>query len=239
MLALTVAAVSAIHLLVIIQLAFFGGDWCWGPRYAVTILPLWALALPFVTLSGRARRLAAPLAAAGLVVQLLGISLDYHRFFYDRNLPPNFWAADPWVYFKQSQLISRPFELYRTWRTGLPAEAERFSAAPNGQVTYCPFGPRQAERSRMWERQYAVFFLPRPWPGWMWRIRPELRPVDPGPWLVLCAALLALGSAAVMNAVRRSPLQRVEQGVGDEPGVDRSTRPQLAQTATCSDQGYS
>lgn len=230
-LAMTVAAVSAVHLLVIIQLAFFGGDWCWGPRYVVTLLPLWALALPFAARARRLRPLGVSLAVAGLAVQVMGISLDQHGFFYERNFPPQFWAADPWVYFKQSQLISRPTELYRVCTAGLPADVERFSAAPNSQATYCPFGPRRPEISRTWMRRYGVFFLPRPWPGWIWRVRPERRPVEPVPWLVLCISLLALGSAAVLRSLRSSLPLAVREG------ADGERWPALAHAGSYSDQG--
>src|SRR5205807_7840922 len=111
-LTLTVAGVSLCHLLVIIHLAFFGGDLCWGPRYLIPVMPLWALAFPFAAARLRhPRRLMVPLAFAGLFVQLLGISVETQRFFYERNLPASYWAFDPWLYFKDSQLIARPFEI--------------------------------------------------------------------------------------------------------------------------------
>src|SRR5215469_11557903 len=52
------AAIGAAFILVgfISCIAFAGGDWCWGPRYLVPLLPLWALAFPFLFRAGVIRR---------------------------------------------------------------------------------------------------------------------------------------------------------------------------------------
>src|SRR5207245_5602717 len=116
--------------------SFFGGDWCWGPRYAIPVMPLWALALPFaVEFHLCPRRLAAALALAGLLIQFLGISLEAQRFFYERNLPGPFLTFDPWFYFKDSQLVARPLEILDTLNHGLPKEALRFTSG-HPQATY-------------------------------------------------------------------------------------------------------
>lgn len=205
-LALTVAGVSLLHLLVISHLTFFGGDWCWGPRYAIPVMPLWALAFPFATSRlRRPRRLLVPLVAIGLSVQILGISLDSQRFFYERNLPGFFWVTRPWFYFHDSQLIARPFEISDSIRTGLPAEAGQFSSAPM-PVTRCLFSPYAARYSRLWVRHFQMFYLPRPWWGWMGRVPPAERPVDPSGLMAWCAVSLVLGSVLLAKSLWASPL---------------------------------
>jgi hypothetical protein len=202
-LAITVAGVTILHLLLVIHLTFFGGDWCWGPRYLIPVMPLWALALPFGGGSPVAgRRLLAPLAAVGLLVQLMGISLDQHRFFYERNLVPSFWASDPWFYFRDSQLVARSGELLDTIRVGPPQEARRFTCSPSRQSTYCLFGPRYSSQSSRWMRQFQVFYLPRPWWGWMGRVRPADRPANPGVLALAVAALLASGGLLLRASLR-------------------------------------
>jgi hypothetical protein len=204
-LAATIAAVSIIHLLVIIHLAFFGGDWCWGPRYLIPLMPLWALALPFGVLSrDKVQRLVMPLAAAGLLVQLLGISLDQHRFFYERDIPPSFWATDAWFYFRESQLIARFGELASTARAGVPREVVRFTCSPNKQSTYCLFGPRLPSHSHWWMRQFQVFYLPRPWWGWMSRVPPGSRPIDPLALATVASSLAIAGVLMLSLSLRRA-----------------------------------
>lgn len=214
-LSLVIVGASAIHLLVVIQLKFFGGDWCWGPRYALPVMPLWALAFPLAFAGAGTRTTAAQrcprghtlracpalLAAAGLLVQLMGISLDHQRFFYEHS-PIYFDDLDPWVYFKHSQLIDRPQEIVEGIRTGLPAEATRFNPGPDGQETYSPLLPPHPAESRGWMRHFQLFYLPRPWWGWMARVNQEARPVDPAGLLLGCGALLALASVLLANALR-------------------------------------
>jgi hypothetical protein len=204
MLAAAVAGVSLIHLMLTVQLTFFGGDWTWGPRYLVPLVPLWAIAAPFAVARLR-RSLVIAVLASGLVVQLLGVSVDYQRFFFEHNLRPHFWE-DQWAYFKRSQLFSRPGELASILTTGVPAEATRFAPTPQGDITYTPAGPRNFERpGRLWAREFARFHLLRPWPAWVAWLEPARRPVDP--WLLLgaCSVLAGVGGALMRRAVRRCP----------------------------------
>ncbi len=200
-LAAAVAGVSIIHLLIVTHLTFYGGDWCWGPRYTVPLMPLWALAFPLATLPARPHRLLCPLAIAGLCSQLMGVSLDQHRFFYERNIAPDFWASQPWFYFHESQLAARPFEILESVRVGPPAGAAYFNCSPTGQFTYCPFGSGQPGQTRLWMRHFQIFYLPRPWWGWMYRVAPEQRPVNPTSFLLACAILLAAGAALVFKSL--------------------------------------
>jgi hypothetical protein len=201
-LAVTVAGVSMCYLLVIIHLAFFGGDWCWGPRYVIPVMPLWALAFPFASAPFRhPRRLMVPLVLAGLLVQLLGISVETQRFFYERNLPASFWAFDPWFYFKDSQLMARPLEILASLEGTLPRAPMRFTPSPT-QPTYSLFSPLDPSISRLWVQHFQVFYLPRPWWGWFGRIAPEKRPVDFATFLILCAGFMASGGSLLLVSLR-------------------------------------
>jgi hypothetical protein len=134
----------------------------------------------------------------GLFVQLMAVSLDHQRFYFEHNLPPHFWAYDPWFYFKNSQLLSRPLELDETLRSGLPPEAVRFSPTPHSQLTYAPFGPPRPQLGAAWVRQFQVFYLPRPWPLWMASMDPASRPVDVASLTATCAVLMLFGTGLLL-----------------------------------------
>jgi hypothetical protein len=199
------ALVTAIGLVTVLQVAFitnlsfFGGDWCWGPRYMLVLHPLWALSFPFAVERLGRRRVGA-LLAAGLVVQLMAASVDHQRFFFEHNLLGHFWR-DQWAYFKVTQLGSRPFEIADMIANGVPAEATQFNSSPTGEATYCPYG---MPGDPLGMRRYEMFFLPRPWPLWTAWLGPARRPFDLG-WLVAaCLLWLAAGAAAMWAALRSS-----------------------------------
>ena len=197
-----VILVSLVHVLLVVQLPFFGGDWCWGPRYLLILVPLWALAFPFAA-PAVGRWIVGIIVTAGLVVQLTGISIDYQRFFLERDFPPYFWV-DQWVYFKHSQLMARTQELRALARDGVPADATRFSPTPNAQITYTPGGPPKGRRPSIWVRQFAVFYTLRPWPLWIYGLDAERRPIEPAPLLWACGALLAGGLVLLTLGLRRA-----------------------------------
>jgi hypothetical protein len=149
------------------------------------------------------RRLAVRVAvAAGLVVQLMALSVDHHRFFYGNSLPTFFWYTQPGYYFTHSALFERPGEIVESLK-GLPPEAQVFRPGPYSRLlTYAVFGawgyPTLSEPD--WMRRYQIFWLPRPWPLWM-------RHVAHGDIVRLrwaLAVLLAMGAAGLagMSAVR-------------------------------------
>lgn len=206
-LARAVLAATLGHLALISSLAFYGGDWAWGPRYLVVLLPLWALPMPYA-LPRLRRRTIAGVVAAGVLVQGLALSLDHQRYFFERNLHPWFWAYDPWFYFRQggSQLLARPVELVATIREGVPPEVSRFGSGPRASsTTYCLFGPDRLERTRssLWMRSFAVFYLPRPWPLWMRGVPASSRPFSPAAAGGLAAAAGGLGLALVIAGLGR------------------------------------
>ncbi len=184
-----------------------GGDWCWGPRYFVNVLPLWALPFPFLRPRNFIRRLAVAVVGLGLVVQSMAVSMDFQRFFFERRLPVYFYAQDPWYYFKHSALLARPSEIL-SLREGIPPTAHRFSPAPYPDLlTYCFFGPawNTLRTADQWVRGFKVFYLPQPWPFWLRQIDPSRRPINLTRWLLGCLALLMLGSAFILRGLRPTP----------------------------------
>ena len=205
-LAAAVALATVLHLCFMMGIRFWHGDWCWGPRYLVILLPLWALAFPFAAPDRPRRALAAVLVAASLGVQLLGLAVVHERFFHERGLPTFFWARDPGFYWRNSALFARPREILDPEGPRLIAEAEHFAPGPYARlVTYfisnLP-GPKETPR-RM--RDYQVFYLPRPWPLWMRRIDRDryLLPIAPQRWTVLLAGGVLMGVGLVSAGCRR------------------------------------
>lgn len=199
-LAEAVVALCVVHLALISSLSFWSGEWSWGPRYLVLLLAPLALALPFLPLARWRRPLVIGLVALGLVVQLLALSLDHQRFFFERRLPPYFWGRNSAFYLLNSQLAARPLELASTLRKGVPEEARQFQPTPYPEsITYCIFGSRESFTDPGWVDRFQVFHLPRPWPLWMPRIDPSRYrlPVSPVPLTLTLALLGLLGSLAI------------------------------------------
>jgi hypothetical protein len=190
---------SVTLLAVIAPAAFFGGDWCWGPRYLLPVLPWWALAWPG---AGRPLERRA-LIAVSVAVQILAVSVDHQRFFFEHCLSDFFWAEQPAFYFRNSALLSRPAELLDVLKDhgGHP----RFSPSPyRGLLTYSPFGPGPRDVRSAWMRRYELFFAPRPWPLWFARIPPEHRPVSLPSAVSFFALTSLLGAVLLASSWRRS-----------------------------------
>jgi hypothetical protein len=206
-----IVAVAGIHLLLVSSLAFPGGDWCWGPRYLVVTLPLLGLLLPYGAKAFPRAPLGA-LAAISIAVQLLGLSLDHHRFYYERNLAPHFWAKDPMFHFRESQLIARPGELLDPSN---PQSFTRFSSGHPEYLTYSPFGPpaHLVPESSTWVRHFAVYYFPRPWPLWLRHIRNDRRFMQLNTAIALLASTMMIGLAIVIAGLR-APGNHHEDGQG-------------------------
>lgn len=205
-LATVLVAASLIVLLLFSAFRFAGGDWCWGPRYLLVLLPLWALPLPFVPLHTRLRKSLIAIAGAGLVVQVLAVSVEHQRFFFARGLNDLFWSEDPWVYFKQSALFARPGE-FVSLKDGPPPTARWFNSIHQpGWSTYAILGPPLNMPRKLapeWMRQYQIYYLPRPWPLWMWSVDPELRPVNIPLWLAGLLVTGAVGLTQIRGGLRQ------------------------------------
>jgi hypothetical protein len=204
----TIATASAILLLFLSFISFPGGDWCWGPRYLVVLLPLWALTFPFVDLKPAIQRnIVVVIVGLGLVVQLLALSAENQRFFFDRGLEDAFYITDPWFYFKDSALFARVGEVI-SLKNGPPTRAYFFSSSPvHRWATYAIFGPNSHMSRKFapeWMSQFKIYYLPRPWPLWMLSIQPQQRPIDMAPWLRTLMAMFLLGTACICQGVRTS-----------------------------------
>ncbi len=186
-----------VHFAIIASLIFWGGDWAWGPRYLVVTLPLACLALPFVRIRPA---ITGALISIGLVVQLLGLSVDHQRFFLERGLADHFWTTDQSIYFTESALFARPAELVSVFEDHGPIDARRFAPNPYRSPTYAAFGNNPGERSDAprWMRHFALYYTPRPWPLWMARMKPGHAPVEYWPLFALFAFAMALAGAALL-----------------------------------------
>jgi hypothetical protein len=205
---LGLAVVTSIlaHGAMISMLSFYGGDWCWGPRYFATTLPLTALGFPFATFSRAYARLAVrALVVAGVCVQLLGLSLDHHRFFYARSLPAFFWYGNNSFYFQESALFARPGEIVDSIQHGVPPEADLFRPGPySNRLTYAVFGGwgHPELTPPLWMRHYRVFWLPRPWPLWMSAVPEEQLPIDLRTANAILFAMALAGAWAIRSGLR-------------------------------------
>jgi len=204
-LAFAIIAASLVLVAFVSCFSFAGGDWCWGPRYLVPLLPLWALAFPFTMLDGKIRRdVVMAIVGVGLIVQVLALSVDNFRFFFDRGLQDFFWAEDPWFYFKHSALFARVSETI-SLSNGLPQTAHLFSTIPYpGWTTYTILGPPPGIRhlGAQWMSNFMVYYLPKPWPVWMQFIRPVLRPVSMQAWLLGLFGMLSIGAIFIYRGLR-------------------------------------
>jgi hypothetical protein len=197
-LGLTLMMVSIIHLLFVSSLRFFGSDWAWGPRYLVVLLPLWALAFPFVDTATIRRSVVVAVVSLGILVQVMAVTVDHQRFFFERALPDHFWAEDQWFYFRESALLARSGEIAVSLRDGVPQTAKWFAPHPYPDaLTYSIFGNTRRELAPVWMRQFQVFYLPRPWPLWMRTIPPDRRPVRLGPVVLGLLAVALLGAGLI------------------------------------------
>ena len=209
-LAIVIAAASLVLVLFISCISFAGGDWCWGPRYLTPLLPLWALALPFAVGFRVRRDLALAIVGVGFLVQILALSVENQRFFFERGLNDFFWAEDPWFYLKHSALFARVTET-ASLQAGAPATAHLFNSIPlSDWTTYTVLGPPPTvprALAPVWMRHFQIFYLPRPWPLWMSSLPPTLRPIEPVPWLAGLLGLTALGTGLICHGFREGKFQ--------------------------------
>lgn len=191
-------------------ICFVGGDWCWGPRYLTPLLPLWALAFPFIQLNRLRSRLVVLIVGISFGVQVMALSVENQRFFFQNGFRDHFWAEDAWVYFKHSALFARVDELL-SLSAGPPPNAKFFNSIPLPDwSTYTLLGPPPTlDRSLAptWMRNYQIYYLPRPWPLWI-SYRPErLRPINRNAWVLGLLSMSGLGVGLVVLGIRRKEYQ--------------------------------
>jgi len=218
-LALGLCSASIALVLFISCISFAGGDWCWGPRYLVPLLPLWALAFPFALNRFRWKRLIPVIVGISFAVQLMAVSVENQRFFFQRGFNDFFWAEDPWVYFKDSALLARAGETI-SLKNGAPVTAEFFNSipAPNW-YTYTILGPNPNTPRRMapvWMTHFKIFYLPKPWPLWMSTTDPGSRPINLQAWLCALIGMVAISLTVLYPLYKGSPTRQLAKYSGVE-----------------------
>jgi hypothetical protein len=108
----SVLAASALFVLFIAYLTFFKGEPCWGPRYLTPVFAVWWVFVP-ASVGAVRRSLVATLLALGVLVQLLGLSVDSLRLFLKETVPVYYYQTQPWLTFdvRIAHLFQRPREL--------------------------------------------------------------------------------------------------------------------------------
>lgn len=201
---LPIAATMAAHIALTSMLAFWAGEWAWGPRYLVAQLPLAAVAAPFAFGSQEQRPLKLLLAGLGLVVQMLALTVDHQRYYFERNYEPHFWTDDI-VMYTDSPLVARVGEVCALLREANSVELEAFVPGPEPlSMTASIFGPPpellRAGGGPAWLRRYMVFTSPRPWTLWSSLLPASLRPCDP---FLVAPLLLALAVGSALAILRK------------------------------------
>jgi len=216
------AVSSVVFVVFICFLTFFKGDMAWGPRYLTPIFAVFWILVPAGAQCLRRRYVAAVLIA-GLVVQVLGLSVDPHRLYLKRNLWSRFYVVDPWIYFDPavSHLANRPREVAEIMATQ-HEEAQQFT--PSSAPTRCLPILERTPHGLGAITYYYVLNSFRPW--WLSQqyLGPAQRPVDlPRTFALLCATLgigLALSSMA-LRPVRASERMLTARSVSDRVPTDR------------------
>jgi hypothetical protein len=110
----SVLAASALFVLFVAFLSFFKGEPCWGPRYLTPVFAVWWVFVP-ASVGVLRRALVATLLALGVLVQLLGLSIDSQRLFLKDALPIEYYRTAPWFTFdvRIAHLFQRPRELWQ------------------------------------------------------------------------------------------------------------------------------
>jgi hypothetical protein len=204
-LALTAGVMGAGHLVFIASMSFHAGDWCWGPRYLVTTLPLISLGLPLLSIPGSRRWAVNSIVVAGIVIQLLGLSMDHQGFFFAHSLRLWFWK-EPWANFRRSQLAYRVKEVGDAVGGAKVDMGTPFRPGPYPDLsTYTIFGPPSSvptDQYPRWMNPYPVFHLPRPWPLWMRHLPGDRRPVPIVPTTLAITGVLVIGALGVRRGLR-------------------------------------
>lgn len=199
--AVAIAAAGAVLVLFLSCIACVGGDWCWGPRYLTPLLPLFALAFPFANLKLR-REAILTIVVLGLLVQVLALSVENQRFFFEKGLNDFFWWETPGYYLTHSALFARFGEIV-SLRRGVPPSARYFVSAP--LHTYSLLGPPPSlprSLAPVWMQQFKIYYLPRPWPLWMANFAASARPINIRNWVMGIVSIGLLGTNLILFGFR-------------------------------------
>jgi hypothetical protein len=200
-----IPACLAIHLALVSSLRFWAGEWAWGPRYLVATVPLVSLGLPFAWPEGEKRQLKWLICGAALTVQLLAISVDHQRYYFERSFEPFFWRDESRMY-TDSPLAARAGELATILKGKEWRQAHALVPGPRPfSMTSSIFGPGPGQPPPEWMRNYLVFLVPRPWTLWGWYVPTYERPGPIG-LMTMAGAVVALASVGALFAlVGREP----------------------------------
>jgi hypothetical protein len=184
----------------ICSLVFFKGDLSWGPRY---LTPVFAVLWLFVPAAARTRPRwqTATVLSLGLLVQLLGLSVDFHRLYVEHRLPSGFYYGHPEIYFypQAAHLVNRPREIWEILHT----EEEAVAYSPTPLPTAATPCPEQFERGPEAIRKYHFLNSFRPWWASMTFLPPSQRPVDLGRTALLLLALAGCGCGLICFGSRK------------------------------------
>lgn len=224
MLVIAIIASSLVVVVFIATLTYFKGDPAWGPRYLTPIFALFWLFAPSGA-PGLGRRLTAFVLTAGIMVQLLAVSVDPHRLYFERGLPSAFYFYKPWLYMNAqiSHLVNRPREILEIAVDSTTAEA--FSPSPS--PTY-GFLVMEDVRGRMPKDlpspgaivlHYHILNSYRPWWCSQRYLPPSERPVNIASTVTLLLGLGMLGLAMQCLVLRKPGI------VGTTDAYPPGTRP--------------
>lgn len=190
---------NAIFVAFIASLTIFKGDPAWGPRYVTPVFALFWLFTP-AGVAALGKRLTTVLLLLGLTVQLLGLSVDPHRLYFERNLHSAFYYREPWRYLdpRIGHLVNRPREILEIAVNSRPAE--EFSPAPEPTYGFLVMEEvRENLRDQLLPgraivRRYHSLNSFRPWSASQWFLPRAERPVDLArtAWLLLGVAGLGI-----------------------------------------------
>ncbi len=197
--AAAVVGLAAAHTIVYSCFTFFGGDWCWGPRYMLVPAGVLMVAAPFAQIR---REVSATIIAVGVSVQLLSLARDHAAYVYEARLPENFQFDHPEVYFTGSALLARPAEIGEMYTASRPPDFASFRSGDRPELLTRGLLYPHPSVGPDWVRSYAVFWLPVPWPIWM-RSLPEgvATPVPVGGLLGVLGGLLVSGLLLVRRDI--------------------------------------
>ena len=179
-LVVAVVMASIFYFAYVVSLSNFKGDPCWGPRHLVPLLGVLWLFAPFGA-SRMRQQFVAALLVLGLLVQVLGLAVDTHRLYVERDRSARSGRDDPWTYFavSSSHLIQRPREIVEIARDEQPVEAYTPSPTPTFAFpTLDP--PHLEERGPDAVRRYRTLNGLRPWWSSLTWLQPDDRPVPLG-----------------------------------------------------------
>jgi hypothetical protein len=120
---------SGLFMLFLSFITFFKGEHGWGPRYLTPMFALWWLFVP-AAVSHVRRFVLRGILATGVVIELLGLSVDPTRLFLATPIPLDYFLHDPWLTFhgSLSHLMQRPREIAEVVAAHEPAP--EFAPAP-------------------------------------------------------------------------------------------------------------